>query len=36
MQEMVRASLNLNKIPHPDDAADGLAAAICDARMQQY
>lgn len=36
MQEMVKASLNLNKIPKPDDAADGLACAICEARMNRY
>ena len=28
MQEMVRAQLNLQQIPKPDDAADALAAAI--------
>ena len=31
MQEMVRALLNLREIPRPDDAADGLAVAICHA-----
>ena len=31
MQEMVRALLNLREIPKPDDAADGLAIAICHA-----
>lgn len=29
VQEMVRALLNLAEIPRPDDAADGLAVAIC-------
>lgn len=29
VQEMVRAILNLNDIPRPDDAADALAVAIC-------
>jgi len=29
MQQMVRAVLNLNEIPKPDDAADALAVAIC-------
>ncbi len=29
VQEMVRALLNLADIPRPDDAADGLAVAIC-------
>lgn len=29
VQEMVRALLNLESIPKPDDAADALAVAIC-------
>ena len=29
IQEMVKMLLNLDKIPKPDDAADGLAIAIC-------
>ena len=29
IQQMVRALLNLDDIPHPDDAADALAVAIC-------
>ncbi|GAB4526850.1 MAG: crossover junction endodeoxyribonuclease RuvC [Anaerolineales bacterium] len=29
MQHMVRALLGLDDIPHPDDAADALAVAIC-------
>jgi crossover junction endodeoxyribonuclease RuvC len=29
VQQMVRALLNLETIPHPDDAADALAIAIC-------
>jgi crossover junction endodeoxyribonuclease RuvC len=29
MQQMVRALLNLDDIPRPDDAADALAVAIC-------
>jgi crossover junction endodeoxyribonuclease RuvC len=29
MQRMVKAFLSLDKIPHPDDAADALAMAIC-------
>jgi crossover junction endodeoxyribonuclease RuvC len=29
MQMMVRAILNLDEIPKPDDAADALAVAIC-------
>ncbi len=31
IQKMVKALLNLNEIPKPDDAADGLAIAICHA-----
>ncbi len=31
MQEMVRLTLGLEKIPRPDDAADALAIAICHA-----
>jgi crossover junction endodeoxyribonuclease RuvC len=29
VQEMVRRILNLDQIPKPDDAADGLALALC-------
>ncbi len=29
MQQMVRALLNLDELPTPDDAADALAVAIC-------
>ncbi len=29
VQQMVRVLLSLNEIPHPDDAADALAIAIC-------
>ncbi|HLU37146.1 MAG TPA: crossover junction endodeoxyribonuclease RuvC, partial [Thermomicrobiales bacterium] len=32
MQEMVRLILNLRSVPQPDDAADALAVAICDAQ----
>lgn len=31
IQSMVKMLLNLDKIPKPDDAADGLAVAICHA-----
>ncbi|MEK7447253.1 MAG: crossover junction endodeoxyribonuclease RuvC [Patescibacteria group bacterium] len=31
IQKMVKALLNLEEIPKPDDAADGLAIAICHA-----
>ena len=33
MQEMVKLQLGLNSIPKPDDAADGLAAAITHSLM---
>lgn len=36
MQEMVRILLNLNEIPRPDDAADGLAIAITDLHSTRY
>lgn len=36
MQEMVRLLLNLETIPRPDDAADGLAVAITDLHHQRY
>jgi crossover junction endodeoxyribonuclease RuvC len=29
VQEMVRLLLNLDQVPHPDDAADALAVALC-------
>ncbi|MGC9399050.1 MAG: crossover junction endodeoxyribonuclease RuvC [Anaerolineae bacterium] len=38
VQEMVRMLLNLSTVPHPDDAADAAAVAICylhRARMDQ-
>jgi crossover junction endodeoxyribonuclease RuvC len=31
VQQMVKALLNLEKIPKPDDTADALAIAICHA-----
>ena len=31
--EMVRRLLSLDNPPHPDDAADALAVAICHARV---
>jgi crossover junction endodeoxyribonuclease RuvC len=31
VQEMVKSLLNLREIPRPDDAADGLAIAVCHA-----
>ena len=37
VQEMVRLLLDLDQVPQPDDAADGLAVAIChlhNARLQ--
>ncbi len=36
MQEMVRMLLGLEKIPRPDDAADGLAVAITDLNSFRY
>ncbi len=36
IQEMVRMLLNLEVIPRPDDAADGLAIAITDLYHAQY
>ncbi len=36
MQEMVRMVLNLDTIPRPDDAADGLAIAITDLHNARY
>lgn len=36
IQEMVRMLLNLNEIPRPDDAADGLAIAITDIHSSRY
>jgi len=35
VQEMVRILLHLNAIPKPDDAADGLALAICHAHSRK-
>jgi crossover junction endodeoxyribonuclease RuvC len=29
MQEMIKRLLNLDEIPRPDDAADGLSIALC-------
>lgn len=36
MQEMVRIILNLQHAPHPDDAADALAIAICHAQTAPF
>ena len=36
MQEMVRILLDLDEIPRPDDAADGLAVAITDIHHSRY
>lgn len=33
VQEMVRIILGLDHVPQPDDAADALAIAVCDAHM---
>ena len=36
MQEMVRLLLHLPAIPHPDDAADALAIAICHVHTARF
>ncbi|QSX06408.1 crossover junction endodeoxyribonuclease RuvC [Sedimentibacter sp. zth1] len=36
VQEMVKLILKLDKIPKPDDAADGLAVAICHAHSLKF
>lgn len=36
VQEMIRQLLNLDEIPHPDDAADGLGIAITDLNSSRY
>ncbi|HEV2128178.1 MAG TPA: crossover junction endodeoxyribonuclease RuvC [Thermomicrobiales bacterium] len=36
MQEMVRILLELSEVPHPDDAADALAVALCHAQTRQF
>ena len=35
VQEMVRALLKMDEVPRPDDAADGLAVAICHLHAMQ-
>jgi crossover junction endodeoxyribonuclease RuvC len=36
IQEMVRVILGLNSPPHPDDAADALAVAICHVQSEPF
>ncbi len=36
IQEMVKVILKLDKVPKPDDVADGLAAAICHAHSLKF
>jgi len=36
VQEMVRMLLGLSDVPHPDDAADALAVAICHAHSARF
>jgi crossover junction endodeoxyribonuclease RuvC len=36
IQQMVKAMLNLDTIPRPDDAADALAVAICHLHTHRY
>ncbi len=35
MQEMIKRLLNLDEIPRPDDAADGLSIALCHINMKK-
>lgn len=34
VQQMVKSLLHLDAVPRPDDAADGVAVAVCHANMQ--
>ena len=36
IQEMVQRLLDLPEIPRPDDAADGVAIALCHLQTEQY
>ncbi len=36
IQEMVKLQLGLDEIPHPNDAADALAVAICHLRQSRF
>jgi crossover junction endodeoxyribonuclease RuvC len=36
MQEMVRIILGLDSVPHPDDAADALAVALCHSQRASF
>jgi crossover junction endodeoxyribonuclease RuvC len=36
MQEMIKRLLNLDEVPSPDDAADGLSIALCHINMKKY
>jgi crossover junction endodeoxyribonuclease RuvC len=36
MQEMVRIMLGMDYTPHPDDAADALAVALCHSQRMQF
>ncbi len=35
MQEMIKRLLNLDEVPRPDDAADGLSIALCHINMKK-
>ncbi len=35
MQEMIKRLLNLDEVPQPDDAADGLSIALCHINMKK-
>lgn len=36
MQDMLRLILDLTEVPQPDDAADGIAVALCHLQMARY
>jgi crossover junction endodeoxyribonuclease RuvC len=36
VQQMVKALLQLEEVPHPDDAADALAVALCHLHSSRY
>ena len=36
MQEMIKRLLDLDEIPKPDDAADGLSIALCHINMKKF
>lgn len=36
VQEMVRLQLGMTSVPHPDDAADALAVALCHVHLSRF